>query len=163
MKSDPRSSPMALTSHERFFDESRLLSSRLNGPDDPFGQFVREHQERFAALTASIMGSNSTDTNSVASTANSSEVIVERKQSSSQAFTNNNSRSEIRPENHEVVSQQPSQPSAADLVASILNGKTIHSRSTDWIFETFQTTAKKAPTLTNLNQRETKHWNQNCD
>ena len=130
MKSDPRSSPMALTSHERFFDESRLLSSRLNGPDDPFGQFVREHQERFAALTASIMGSNSTDTNSVASTANSSEVL-ERKQSSSssQAFTNNNSRSEIiRPENHEVVSsQQPPQPSAADLVASILNGKSIHN------------------------------------
>ena len=124
---------MALTSHERFFDESRLLSSRLNGTDDPFGQFVREHQERFAALTASIMGSSSTDTNSVASTANSSEVIVERKQSSSssQAFTNNNSRSEIRPENHEVVSQQPPQPSAADLVASILNGKSIHNRHND--------------------------------
>ena len=121
MKTDPRSSPMTLTSHERFFDESRLLSNRLNSAEDPFGQFVREHQERFAALTASIMGPTE---NSSASASSQASEVIGKQSSASTAFSNNNS------ENleHESNRQQPlalQPPSAADLVASILNGKSI--------------------------------------
>ena len=125
MKTDPRSSPMTLTSHERFFDESRLLSNRLNNAEDPFGQFVREHQERFAALTASIMGP--TENSSASSQA--SEVIG-KQSSASTAFSNNNSENLEHESNREQpLALQP--PSAADLVASILNGKSISSMSSE--------------------------------
>ena len=115
MKTDPRNSPMTLTSHERFFDESRLLSNRLNTAEDPFGQFVREHQERFAALTASFMGSSE---NGASALLPASEVIG-KQSTASTAFSNNNS--ENLEHEQPQSTQQP--PSAADLVASILNGK----------------------------------------
>ena len=121
MKTDPRSSPMTLTSHERFFDESRLLSNRLNSAEDPFGQFVREHQERFAALTASIMGSTE---NSSASASSQASEVIGKQSSASTAFSNNNSENLEHESNREQpLALQP--PSAADLVASILNGKSI--------------------------------------
>ena len=120
MKTDPRSSPMTLTSHERFFDESRLLSNRLNNAEDPFGQFVREHQERFAALTASFMGSSE---NGASALLPASEVIG-KQSTASTAFSNNNSENLEHESNREQpLALQP--PSAADLVASILNGKSI--------------------------------------
>ena len=114
MKSE-RNAPsrLALTSQEerqRFFDETRerILQSRL---DDPFGQFVRDHQERFAALTATIMGENNSG---AASPATNNAVEVGKLKGAESVLNATSSR--------EAGSSQDQQ-SAADLVASILNGE----------------------------------------
>ena len=114
MKNCERTSPsrLALTSLEerqRFFDETRerILQSRL---EDPFGQFVREHQERFAALTASFMGDH----------ASAVEVGKQQQAAAQSAF------SSATATPRETPTPQPNgeqQTSAADLVASILNGE----------------------------------------
>ena len=136
MKSE-RTSPsrLALTSQEerqRFFDETReriLQSSRL---DDPFGQFVRDHQERFAALTATIMGdptvevvgkqqkSSSTSTSTSAATESQSSLIAPTKRESNVNVTPAQC---VLPTQAQNAGDNHQQTSAADLVASILNGE----------------------------------------
>ena len=108
-----------LVTHEerqRFFDETRerLFQTRLND-NDPIGQFVREHHERFAALTASIMGDPTS--------AGGNSTVEVGKQLQSVASTRPHptlTRSDTQP--LEATSASSSQQaSAADLVASILN------------------------------------------
>jgi len=148
MKSE-RTSPsrLALTSQEerqRFFDETReriLQSSRL---DDPFGQFVREHQERFAALTATIMGGDPTVTevigkqqqttqktasavvNADSSSSNSSQsslIASTKRESTNVVSTSTGVNLPLTPSSCQAQNGEQNQTtSAADLVASILNG-----------------------------------------
>ena len=116
-----------------------IYSSRL---DDPFGQFVREHQERFAALTATIMGdptvevigkqqqgqksrenaSGLTGTDPTLTT--QSSLIASTKQGSVPNIVT--SATSVLPTPtalQQNVGVGENQTSAADLVASILNGK----------------------------------------
>ena len=167
-----RSSPgrLALTSQEerqRFFDETRerilqSTSSRLEG--DPFGQFVREHQERFAALTASIMGDPQCPPerlnaltgappcpperltaltgappypperlSALTGGPNPLEVIgkpaenvpASTAETATQSAFSASATKESQP-NSSQQSDECQQPTAADLVASILNGKTFN-------------------------------------
>lgn len=128
MKSE-RNTPsrLALTSQEerqRFFDETRerIFQSRL---DDPFGQFVREHQERFAALTASIMGDSAVVNGNGGGAGNIAALEVGKPSSASTASLASPDKQTEAPiqtsQGGEAGEQQ--QPSAADLVASILNGE----------------------------------------
>lgn len=123
MKSE-RNSPsrLALTSQEerqRFFDETRerIFQSRL---DDPFGQFVREHQERFAALTASIMGDSVAVGNVAALEVGKPAKAANGAASPAAPIASVDKQSETS-----QVGEGEQQPSAADLVASILNGNCI--------------------------------------
>ncbi len=131
MKQD-RNSPsrLALTSQEerqRFFDETRerILQSRL---EDPFGQFVRDHQERFAALTASIIGdspglSNSNVTLTAASTSASPPDSGESGKPENESVLDASSAGEA---GKNAENSSSGQQSAADLVASILNGESLN-------------------------------------
>ena len=143
---------------QRFFDETRerlFHQTRLNvlttpvtvnnaglvnindnnvNNVDPIGQFVREHHERFAALTASIMGDNNTSTATSATAGvvdvNGKSVLRPQRDhvvhSAHAAAGLNQSlvrthptltRSDTQPTLDGATSQQTS---AADLVASIL-------------------------------------------
>ena len=115
-----------------------IYSSRL---DDPFGQFVREHQERFAALTATIMGdptvevigkqqqgqksrenaSGLTGTDPTLTT--QSSLIASTKQGSVPNIVTSATSVLPTPALQQNVGVGENQTSAADLVASILNGK----------------------------------------
>ena len=132
MKSE-RTSPsrLALTSQEerqRFFDETReriLQSSRL---DDPFGQFVRDHQERFAALTATIMGDPTVEVVGKQQKTHISTSPATESQSSLIASTKRESNATpacVLPTTQAAqnATGDNQQTSAADLVASILNGE----------------------------------------
>ena len=114
-----------LVTGQKFFDKTReriLQSTNSRLESDPFGQFVREHQERFAALTASIMGDahpleviGKQQQNSKAP--NTSTAIVGDNVEKTSQFNSSSAR-------HETSQQEITEsPSAADLVASILNGK----------------------------------------
>ena len=118
-----------------------IYSSRL---DDPFGQFVREHQERFAALTATIMGDPTVEVigkqqqgqksrenaSGLAGTdptllTTQSSLIASTKQGSVPNIVTSASTSVLpsTPALQQNVGVGENQTSAADLVASILNGK----------------------------------------
>ena len=128
---------------QRFFDETRerLFQTRLNVlatpvnnggnindndvNNDPIGQFVREHHERFAALTASIMGDNTSTAAVVDVNAGGKSVRPQHHHHSAAVGLN---QSLVRP--HPTLTRSDTQPldgaasqqttSAADLVASIL-------------------------------------------
>lgn len=141
---------------QRFFDETRerlfqtsrlnvltptntlvnnMAGNNINDNDnvDPIGQFVREHHERFAALTASIMGDNNTSTATSATAGvvdvNGKSVLRPQRDHvvhSAHAAAGLN-QSLVRP--HPTLTRSDTQPldgatcqqtSAADLVASIL-------------------------------------------
>lgn len=116
MKSDSPTRLTSLEERQRFFDETReriLQHSRLDSQGDAIGQFVREHQERFAALTASIRG------DSTSTTTSTSEAEIGKQQP------------QLRPHapltRSETVTQLE-ETSAADLVASILNGSDLSKK-----------------------------------
>ena len=143
---------------QRFFDETRerlfqtsrlnvltptntlvnnMAGNNINDNDvnvDPIGQFVREHHERFAALTASIMGDNNTSTATSATAGvvdvNGKSVLRPQRDHvvhSAHAAAAGLNQSLVRP--HPTLTRSDTQPldgatcqqtSAADLVASIL-------------------------------------------
>ena len=117
-----------------------FFCSRL---DDPFGQFVREHQERFAALTATIMGGDPTVTEVIGkqqqgqksrenasgltgtdpTLTTQSSLIASTKQGSVPNIVTSATSVLPTPALQQNVGVGENQTSAADLVASILNGK----------------------------------------
>ncbi len=121
-----------LEERQRFFDETRerILQSRFGGHEDLiagtgngdlFGQFVRDHQERFAQLTSNILGAPAESATVSASTSEErkqQQPQLRAHQPLSRCTTTGESAIARRKRIEEHLNK--TSPSAADVVASIL-------------------------------------------